>query len=206
VRVWSLLCRFWTDVLKPLLVKVAKLIDQFRKWLEHIFKPLIDFVTKIRTWLQRIYKDVLRPILDIIDAFRLFLRGLGALGVDWAKELDQQLGRLEQKLTAPLLLAIKTVNEILGVLDRIMTLDGIFTKLIWLQSLAGYRKPTFNFLWNSQSTPLSSTDLSGVKTKHKAPSKDETAADLRELLETKSGNMDTRASELADQMRIWLRD
>lgn len=206
VRVWSLLRRFWTDVLRPILVKVGKLIESFRQFLARLFKPIIDVITKIRGWLQRIYKDVLRPILDIIDAFRLFLRGLGALGVDWAKELDQKLGELETKLTAPLFAAIKLVNQIAGILDRIMTLDGLFQKLIWLQSLAGYRRPTINFLWNSHSTPVDSSSLAAVKAKYKPPSVEKTSSDMREYLSFRSGDMQPKASELSQQMRIWLRN
>lgn len=204
VRVWALLRRFWTDILRPMLVKVGKLIEALKHFLERIFKPIIDVITKVRGWLQKIYKDVLRPILDIIDAFRLFLRGLGALGVDWAKELDRKLGELEDQITAPLLTAIRYLNQLASLIDRIMTLDGLFQKLIWIQSLAGYRKPTINFLWNSHSTPIG--DRADVKAKYKAPSKDVTTSDLQEYLEFRGGAMHEKYSELAQQMRIWLRD
>lgn len=204
VRVWSLLRRFWTDVLRPVLVKIGKLIETVKQFLERLFKPIIDVITKVRSWLQKIYNQVLRPILDIIDAFRLFLRGLGALGVDWAKDLDQKLGQLEDKLTAPLLTAIRYLNQLASLIDRIMTLDGLFQKLIWIQSLAGYRKPTINFLWNSHSTPIG--DRTDIKAKYKAPSKDVSVSDLKEAIEFKGGPLQEKYSELAQQMRIWLGD
>lgn len=203
-RIWSLLRRFWTDVLKPILVKVGKLIEALKHLLERIFKPIIDIITKVRGWLQKIYNNFVKPILDIIDAFRLFLRGLGALGVDWAKDLDQKLGELETKLTAPLLTAIKYLNQLASLVDRIMTLDGLFQKLIWIQSLAGYRKPTIAFLWNSHSTPI--TDRADVKAKYKTPAKEKTTADLGEAIEFKSGDLYDRHSELTTQMRLWLRE
>lgn len=204
VRVWALLRRFWTDILRPVLLKIGKLIEAVKSFLERLFKPIIDIITKVRGWLQNIYKNVLRPILDIIDAFRLFLRGLGALGVDWAKELDRKLGELEDQITAPLLTAIRYLNQLASLIDRIMTLDGLFQKLIWIQSLAGYRKPTINFLWNSHSTPIG--DRADVKAKYKTPSKEQTTADLQEYIGARSGAMHEKYSELAQQMRIWLRE
>lgn len=203
-KVVDVLKRFWSNVLKPLLRRIADAIAALQRFLRRIFGPVLKVLDAIRQHIRDIYSRFVRPILDVIDAFRLFLRGLSALGVDWAKELDKKLGELEDAINAPFLEIYKILNQIASVIDRILTLDGILTRLLWLQSLAGYRRPTFNYLWNSQSTPVDDDHLKNQRKENAAPEPDKVTDDLRSVLETESGDLQTRVSELETQMKIWL--
>jgi hypothetical protein len=204
-RVLGWLKRFWTDLLKPLLRAIADGVQWLQRFLHRIFDPIIQVLTDLRKFLQRIYDTFLRPILDLIDLFRTVLRGLSVLGVDWARELDAKLAEFQRLISAPLLEAIKRVNEIASWIDRIVTLDGLFQRLIWLRTLAAYQRPVFRWAWNSQSTPLTGGEVDTLRRKNRPGDLAVLRADFLAFVRFGSGPMAPKIEERAVIFRDRLR-
>ncbi len=205
-KILDVLRRFWRHVLQPFLQFIGDMLRILKYELERIFGPILKLIRNAIQFVRDIYRNFVRPILDVIDAFRVFLKGLGALGVDWAKELDRKLGEFEDKINAPFLSLLHILNQIAGYIDRIMTLDGIFTRLIWLQSLGAYRRPTIRWFWNSQHRETDSSEIDRIHKKSLPPEQDQIVASAKEVIATKTGDLGPQVSELETQMRIWLRD
>lgn len=194
-RLWGWLRRFYTDVIKPIIRKIDQFIQWLQRTLKRIFGPVLELLQKIRKEIQKFYDKFLKPILDVIDALRLVLRGLSVLGVDWARELDAKLARLQQLLTEPILQAIKRINEIAGWIDRIMTLDGLFQRLAFLRTLGALQRPIIRWAWNSQSTPVSSGEIDAAKRKNKPRSAGEIRAAVNEYSQFGGGPFAARINE-----------
>lgn len=195
VRVWGWLRKFWNEVIKPIVRKIDEFIQWLQRTLKRIFGPILEVLQKIRKEIQKFYDKFLKPILDVIDALRLVLRGLSVLGVDWARELDAKLARLQQLLTEPILQAIKRINEIAGWVDRIMTLDGLFQRLAFLRTLGALQRPIIRWAWNSQSTPVSSGEIDAAKKRNKPRTSAEIRAAVTEYARFEGGPYAARISE-----------
>jgi len=205
-RIWGWLKRFYSDVIKPVLRKIQEGIEWLQRTLKRVFGPILEVLQKLRKKLQEFYNKFLKPILDVIDAIRLFLRGLAVLGVDWAKELDARLARLQQLISEPILLAIRRINELAGWIDRIMTLNGLFQRLAFLRTLGALRRPIIRWAWNSQSTPLSSGEVDAARRRNKPRTSTEIRAGIEEYARFEGGPFAARISELRTSMRSRIRN
>lgn len=194
-RLWGWLRRFYTDIIKPILRKLNQFIEWLQRTLKRIFGPVLELLQKIRKEIQKFYDKFLKPILDVIDALRLVLRGLSALGVDWAKELDAKLARLQQLITEPILQAIKRINEIAGWIDRIMTLDGLFQRLAFLRTLGALQRPIIRWAWNSQSTPVSAGEIDAARKRNKPRTAGEIRSAVNEYAQFGGGPYAARINE-----------
>lgn len=199
-----LLKRFWDDILRPLLrliwIWIRFLWDELRIFIGGALRILRAWADAIRA----LYNIWVRPILDLIDFARVALHGLAALGVDWAKELDKKLGDIEDKINAPFLEITKVINQISDLLDRILTLDGLLTRLLWLRTLAGYRKLTIQFWWNSQRPTINEAQVDKIKKTGEPPTMPQVQQDTLDILTGSGGNLEPQVTELETQMRIWL--
>jgi len=140
----------FSKVLGPIINALVGLVggihDLLAKWLG----PLLKYLNYIKEIIKRIYNDILKPILAVIDTVRAVLKVLEFFHVPFAQAVDDALGKLEQKLTAPLLAVLSKVNELSNWINRIVTLDGLFQRTLLLQSLARHAAGMANLWWNSQ--------------------------------------------------------
>jgi len=122
-------------VLGPIVNALAALIRGGSTDLGKLFGPISSALTKLLNTVRHIYQAWLKPILHVIDVTRQVLRVLAAFHLQFAAALDAQLGRLEGKLTAPILALQSKINELRNVVNNIVTLDGALQRVTLLQSM-----------------------------------------------------------------------
>lgn len=135
VQVYNLFGRFWAHVLRPFVSWSWRSVLRLEGWLQRTFNPVLRFLQLVRTRLLEIYTKWFRPIFDTIDAVRGVLRVLGSFHIKWALALDAKLGDLEDRMLAPIRLALAKINEASDWINRIVTFDGLFQRLTLLASL-----------------------------------------------------------------------
>lgn len=132
---WDFFRATYENIIRPALEKFWTWVDQARQWLTDLFKPVFEFLASVRAELLKFYDTWVKPILDTIDIARKLLGVLYSLGIDWARTLDQELARLEEKINEPFQFALRQINAIINVIDRIVTADGLFQRLALVRSI-----------------------------------------------------------------------
>lgn len=132
---YGFLQRFWSRVLRPFVVWAWQSIERLAGWLRRTFQPVLDFLIRVRRELLKVYERFVRPVLETIGVIRRLLQLLALLRFEWAKELDARLAELEERLLAPIRFALGKINELINVVNRVMTLDGLLQRVTLLQSV-----------------------------------------------------------------------
>lgn len=156
-KVTSLVGKILSGVLGPLINAVAALVRGGSGDLSKLFGPISDLLKKAVATVRHLYNTWLRPIIRLIDVVRQFLRVAEAFHIKFASNIDQALGRLEGKLTAPILLTIGKVNELTNQVNKIVTLNGALQRAVLVQGLVKVPGCVTNLWWNSQ-TPTGISD------------------------------------------------
>jgi hypothetical protein len=160
---WQLLADTYDHVLKPAWQFFFRWVDRVEQWLERVFGPLAAWLRRVRDWVISFYGAYVRPILDVIDLGRRALRVLGSLGVDWARALDARLGALEDLIERPFHLVLAKLNEVIGWIDRVITLDGLLQRAAFLKTLARDVHEAVNqFGWGLHN-PISGQDADALR-------------------------------------------
>lgn len=155
---WELLRGTYENVLKPAWRFFWNWVDRVEQWLSRTFGPLLRYLRRVRDWVLALYANVVRPVLDIIDVTRRGLRVLGALGLEWARALDRRLADLEEAIERPFRLVLEKLNEVIDVIDRVITLDGLVQRRAFIATLARDVKYAVNQLGWGLHNPLSAAD------------------------------------------------
>lgn len=141
---WRLLQDTYEHVLKPAWRFFWKWVDKTEAWLKRTFQPLLTWLQRIRKWVLDFYANYIRPVLDFLDVTRRVLQVLARLGVDWAKTLDARLGAIEDFITRQYLRALSAINDVINIVNRVVTADGLFQKLAYVRTYARDVKDIFN--------------------------------------------------------------
>jgi hypothetical protein len=203
-RVIGALRRFYQQFIAPLVTTIAGIIARISRVLNRILGPIIRAVMKFRKWLLTFYDKVLRPILDTIAAVRAVLRILGKLGVKAAEKLDDALAGVEDKIRGAYLSLLSKTNEIIDVLNRIVTLDGLLQRVTLLNSLYSYRRDWINQFYWAQSRKLTPGEEQSLSTIPEAREPIEMAATLRSYLVFRDGPLRARVDEMARSLELRL--
>lgn len=174
--------------------KLWHLVDRLRAWLERSFKPILQFLFRLRDRLMRFYTHWIRPVLDIIDIGRKVLRVLGELGIAWAKALDRKLLEVQEAIDRPFRKVLAKVNELIGLVNRIVTLDGLIQRLALLRSIERDVRYITNALHNYRSTPLSTEDQSALADKNEPPTRAQLSDEFDQMLQHGDGPLAERYS------------
>lgn len=148
-RTWEFTRKLYDDVLKPAWGKFWGWFDKFRAWLDRTFGPVLDWLKRLRDNLLLFYKTWIRPWLDLIDVTRKLLRVLASLHVGWARALDARLAKIEELIEKPFRLVLAKLNEVIGIVNRIVTLDGLLQRVALIRSLAR----DYQFAWRAITQP-----------------------------------------------------
>lgn len=189
IRVYEIFARFWSQVLKPAINALWDQVGRFARWLNTAMKPVISFLQRVRTEIAKFYDRFFKPIFDTIDAIRRVLRVLAALHVEFARELDRKLSELEARLLAPIQLAMRRINQVIDVVDRIVTFDGLLQRITLLASLTGYQGDWLNLWWNAQTPELTAEERRRLLTGGDALTIAEVGAETRRYLQVGGGDM-----------------
>ena len=143
--------RAWVTTVRSL----QRAVIWLKGTLSNIFRPVFDFLNRMKDHIKRFYIRFVRPVLDVIEFARHAFRLLGYLGVDWARRLDAKLGQIEALISLPFEWAIGKINEIIGVLNRLVLANGLLQRLPLLLSLMRDYPQTTNMFFNGLTRPMS---------------------------------------------------
>jgi hypothetical protein len=148
-KAWDFLKVTYEHVLKPAWEKFWRWFDKLRKWLDDTFGPVLRHLRDLRDALLKFWKTYVRPWLDLIDVTRRLLRTLNSLGLKWAGELDRRLAAIEDAIERPFRLLLAKVNEIINLVNRVVTLDGLLQRVALIRSM----ERDYKFAWQAIVNP-----------------------------------------------------
>jgi hypothetical protein len=202
---WQLLKDTYTHVLKPAWQFFWKWVDKIERWLERTFGPLMAWLRRVRAWLLDFWAVYIRPILDLLDISRRALRVLGALGLEWARALDQKIADLEERIEAPFRALVAKVNDVINIVNRIMTADGLFQRLTFLKTLARDYAHAWSVVLQGFNKPLTNPDRDAMDKATEPKPLADVRRDVGAYLRDRSGADAALFTEVGGQWRKYLR-
>lgn len=134
-KAWDFLQATYDRILKPAWEKLWRLVDRVQGALERVMAPVIQFLRRIREELLGFYTKWVRPILDTIGVVRKVLAVLSTLHINFARELDRKLAHLEELIDRPFRALLAKVNEVLNLVNLVVTANGLFQRLALVRSI-----------------------------------------------------------------------
>ncbi len=186
-KVWNFLEATYDHVLKPAWTKFWHWFDRFRRWLEDVARPIFRFLRTVHDVLLGFYTRFIRPILDFLDLTRGVLRTLGSFGLQWARTLDRELADLEDKIDRPFRTLLAKVNEIINLVNRVVTADGLFQRIALMRSIARDYNQVWTVLRQSYSHPLTDADVTETRKRAASRTMAQVRADAAAALTTGEG-------------------
>jgi hypothetical protein len=193
--VWRGLRYVFTGVFQVL----SKAFTSLVSLLHRVLDPVLGFLNRVRGWVLGIYNDWVKPILDAIDIARRIFRILGQLGLDWAAAIDRALGRLQAKISFPFTFVIAKLNEAIGWINKIVTLDGLVQRLTLMRSLIRDVALVDRLWWNSQTVELSPGEIQAHQIKQALAPYENVERDYVHAIESDDGPMAAAAREFWQQ-------
>jgi hypothetical protein len=204
---WTGLRKTWTAlkyaVLHPKSAweKLWHWVDRAEQWLKDTFGPTLDWLQRQAKKLRTFWRDYVQPWLDVIDVTRRGLRVLGALGFEWAKRLDATLGALEDRITAKYLELVGYVNDVINIVNRVVTADGLFQRLAFMRTLQRDWVLAWKTLVAGYARPITAGERQLADAKVAFKTQQQIASDVRAYMRDRSGPDAGLFSEMAAQWR-----
>jgi hypothetical protein len=202
---WHLFRLTYAHVLKPAWKSVWTWVDKTERWFDRTFGPLLRWLQRLRTWLLQWYATYVRPLMDLFDVTRRALKVLSSFGLAWARALDRRLGEIQDAIDRPFRFVLQQLNEVINVVNRVITADGLFQRLALLRSIQRDIKIVFRQLALAYHRPLTPGEHDAVKAKLAGKPLDQVTADVREYMQTQGGANASLFVEIAAQWRKQLR-
>lgn len=203
--VWAFTRRLYTDVLKPAWQKFWSWFDKFRRWLDDTFGPILTWLRELRDNVLLFYKTYIRPWLDLIDVTRKALRVLNSLGLHWAGALDRRLGELETAIEKPFRFVLAKLNEIINIVNRIVTVDGLLQRVALIRSIERDYRMVWNSLTAPYRKPVTEADVEETKKLVGARTIADATTDFPKAVLDIGGRHQSLVHEMQSQWRIYLK-
>lgn len=204
-KLWQFSRELFTNVLRPAWEKFWHFVEWARRTLDHLFRPVFEFLNTLRRELLKFYSDWVRPILDSIGIARKVLHVFSALGLDWARRLDAELGKLEERIDAPFRYVLGKINEVINFVNRIATADGLFQRLALIRSIERDIREVRRAFVNAFARPLEDADVDDVQEQLGKRKLADVHNDTSAALSTNTGPYASWADEMAATARDYLR-
>lgn len=136
--------------LKTLALWANRKLLALERYLKDKFGPILRWLKLVKDHLDDFYKRFVRPIIDTIEFIRQLNRVLQVFHINLLRTLDATLAKIEQKIDEPFLWVRAHITEIENLVNRVLTLDGLFQRLTLIRSMAKYAPNWTNGFWNSQ--------------------------------------------------------
>lgn len=201
-KAWDFFELTYDHVIKPAWSKFWRWFDRLRRWLDDTFGPIIDWLRDVRDALLDFWGRYIRPWLDLIDVTRRGLRVLSALGVKWAGELDRRLADLEEAIERPFKALVAKINEVITLIDRVITADGLFQRVALIRSMERDIRYAARALNNWRLNPLTAKDWEGIRAKTGRRTAEQSASEVGKLVARGEGPLAGLAAEMAASWRI----
>jgi hypothetical protein len=204
-KVWEFFETTYERVIKPAVQKLWRWFTKFTTWLDDTFGPVLRWLKRLRDNLLLFYKTFVRPWLDLIDVTRKLLRVLASLGLSWARALDKRLADIESAIERPFRLVLSKLNEVIGIVNRVITLDGLVQRVALVRSI----ERDYVFAWRAIVNPwrrdISAADSERARKAWGAKTTADVVHDVSVYLLTGGGPDAPIIHEQAAQWRIYLR-
>ncbi len=204
-KAWDFTRALYDDILKPAWSKVWALVDRVRDTLERLFKPVLQFLRHVRAELLKFYDHWIRPVLDTIDVARKWLRVLSALHLDFAKTLDAKLAGIEDRIDGAFRFALGKVNEVINLVNRVVTADGLFQRLALVRSIERDMRYVAQAWWSAQGRRLSDDEKARRTAAEELPTVEDDSDEVNVLLRFNDGPLAPVVDEDVADFRIWAR-
>jgi hypothetical protein len=181
--------------------KLWRWVDNAEQWLKDTFGPTLDWLQNLARKLRDFYRDYVQPWLDIIDVTRRALRVLGALGIEWAKQLDAKLGAIEDAIASRFLQIVGYLNDVINVVNRVVTADGLFQRLAYIRTLQRDWVLSWKTLVAGYAKPVTATERAETDKRTAAKTQQQVTSDVRAYMRDGSGPDAGLFSEMAAQWR-----
>jgi hypothetical protein len=207
---WKGLRKTWTAlkfaVLHPKRAweKLWHWVDNAEQWLKDTFGPTLDWLQRQAQKLRTFWHDYVQPWLDVIDVTRRGLRVLGSLGFEWAKRLDAALGAIEDRITSKYLELVGYVNDLINIVNRVVTADGLFQKLAYVRTYARDVKDIVNQTGWGLHRPITGDERAALKKLLDQRSLSVIARDMGQYMRDGTGPDAEWLNQTAAAVRVWL--
>jgi hypothetical protein len=158
-RAWDFFEATYEHVLKPAWDKFHEWYRRARQWLTDVFGPVIKFLQFLRSEFLKFYDKWVRPILDAIDIGRKVLRLFAGFGWEWAAKLDRYLAKLQERIDLPFRYILGKINEVITIVNRVVTLDGLLQRLALVRSIERDIRLVTRAFANWRSKPLTEDEF-----------------------------------------------
>jgi hypothetical protein len=199
---WQFFELSYEKVIKPAFTKFWRWFDKFRKWLDDTFGPVLKYLRELRQHLLNFWKWWIRPWLDFIDVTRRLLHVLSSLGLGWAAALDRRLADLEARIERPFRLLLAKLNEVIHLVDRVITGNGLLQRVALLRSLERDYKYAWRVAMNPWQKPLDPEDQRRHDEGRTTKTVTDVATDTQEYMRDGTG---PSAAVLDEMALIWKR-
>lgn len=201
--VWKLM-QLYEHVLEPAWRKFWSFIDWTRTALDKVFRPVFRVLLRIRAELLKFYTRWVRPILDTIDVARKVLRVFSTLGLEWAKKLDAKLAQIAEHIDAPFRLLLRKLNEVINLVNRVVTADGLFQRLALVRSIERDIAFVSRAWWRANVRPLTADERAALALKGEPVPIEEHVRDVRAAIIDDSGPLAAKAREAVQDVKLMI--
>lgn len=203
-KAWEFFQLTYERVIKPAWSKFWRWFDKFRRWMDETIGPILGWLRDLRDQLLLFWKTYVRPWLDLIDVTRRILRVLGSLGLEWARALDKKLAELEERIERPFRVLVAKVNEVINLVNRVITLDGLIQRIALIRSLERDVRYAWRAAVNWRDDPLTGADRDTMKRQTTGRTRAQIAADFTAAAEHGGGPYAATIAEAATAWRLYL--
>jgi hypothetical protein len=154
----------WDWLYNTILAKIIAAIHTIHEYLKNLFGPLIRWIQLERALLYRLWYTYVRPIMNFIQDLRRFLVIFRLLGFKWAKQLDQYLVDVENKINAAFLGAWKNLNILADWINWITDPFGLWSSNVWFGALGQSINAIWNMIWGLPQVGLSGAGITTFST------------------------------------------
>jgi hypothetical protein len=130
------------------------------------------------------------------------LRVLSSLGLGWAAALDRRLADLEARIERPFRLLLAKLNEVIHLVDRVITGNGLLQRVALLRSLERDYKYAWRVAMNPWQKPLDPEDQRRHDEGRTTKTVTDVATDTQEYMRDGTG---PSAAVLDEMALIWKR-
>jgi hypothetical protein len=130
-------------------------LRRLEQYLKDKFGPILHYLKVLKDHINDIYKRFIRPIIDTIEFIRQLNRVLNVFHIHVFDKLDATLQQIERRLEAPFEWIQAHITELMNLIDRVMTIDGLFQRITLLRSLESYAPDWLKVFWDKQAKGIS---------------------------------------------------
>lgn len=142
--------KIWVRVLDPMLDEISRIAERVTRVIDRVLRPYLEFMLRVRQAILDIYERYVRPVVVVIQRIRQVVAILRLARVPFARKLDDFLVRLQTRITAPILEALRRTTVFAPWINVLLTARMLLQQAILVNSAYAYQGHLVNLFWNAQ--------------------------------------------------------